>query len=192
MAITITGDSINSNTDLNIQPGNSGNPLYYYTNGIRYSDRTPAFNAAGTTGWLYGNNVGGGNGNYEMASAFAWTWNQRGQGSYGMNSNGRYYAPVSGRYYFYCSTYAYNDNNSTNYVHFNFGKNNGFGWNNGRTPHTIYMHATPYNHNDGIVCHSTMYLSQGEFCSIKNPYWNSNNSSRMYSSYTLFCGALIG
>lgn len=192
MAITITGDNIISNTDLNIQPGGSGNPLYYYANGVRYSDRTPAFIACGQAGWLYGNQVGGGNGSYEMGSAFSWTWSQRGQGSYGMNSLGRYYAPIDGRYYFYASTYAYNDNNSTNYVHWSFGRNGGFGWNNGRTPHTMYMHATPYNHDDGIVVSATMALSQGQFVSIQNPYWNSNNVSRFYGTYTIFCGALIG
>jgi len=192
MAITFTSDNIISNTDLYIRPGSSGYPLYYSTEGIRFSDRMPAFNAAGTTGWLYGNQVGGGNGNYEMGSAFGWTWEQRGQGSYGFDSNGRYYAPISGYYYFYFSTYFHNDNNSYNYIHLNFVKNDGYGWNNGRTPHNIYGHGTPYTYEDGIVVSCNMYLNQGETCAIRPPYWNSNNASRIYASHSTFSGCLIG
>jgi len=194
MAITITSNNVISNTDLRFRPGNTDYPLYYYSNGPRYSDRTPAFTAEGTAGWLYHNNMSGGAsaGNAVFANAMGWNWQQQGAGSYGMNSNGRYYAPLSGYYYFYFSTYFHNDNNSTNYIHLNFVKNDGYGWNNGRTPHNIYGHGTPYTYEDGIVVSCNMYLGQGEYCAIRPPYWNSNNQSRIYASHSTFSGCLIG
>jgi hypothetical protein len=192
MPITITGNQIISNVDLNIRPNGVQSPLSYLTNGARFSNRTPAFTAIGTVGaWRYRDNFGQG-ANPEINSVVGWTWTQQGAGSFGMNSNGRYFAPVTGRYYFYFSTYAYNDNNATSsYMHLHFTKNSGYGWNNGRQPHNIYMHATPINHEDGIVVSCNMQLNQGEYCVVR-PYWNTGNASRIFASYTMFAGALIG
>lgn len=188
MAITFTSDNIISNTDLNIQPGGSGNPLYFYSNGPRYSDRTPAFYASGTVGWLYGGQIGN---NAQWGSVFGWTSTQRGAGGYGFNNgNGRYTAPVTGRYYFYASTYFYNDNNSYSYIHFMFGKNGAINFNNGRAPYSIFAHGNSYNHSDGIVHSTNVDLSQGQYMTIQCP-WNTG-TTRCLGAHTLFCGALIG
>jgi hypothetical protein len=189
MPITIGPNNISSDGDLDIRPNNVRS-LYYYSNGQRISDRTPAFTAIGTADWRYRDQFGQG-ANPEINGTMGWTWNQQGAGSFGMNGNGRYYAPVTGRYYFYFSAYAYNDNNSTSsYMHLFMTKNSGYNWNNGRQPHNIYMHATPYNHEDGIVVSCNMQLNQGEYCVVK-PYWNAT-SSRIYCAHSMFAGALIG
>lgn len=190
MAITLGPNSIVSNTDLDIRPNNIRS-LYYFTTGQRISDRTPAFTAIGTVGdWRYRNQFTQGP-NPEINNTVGWTWNQQGAGSFGMSTNGRYTAPVTGRYYFYFSTYGYNDNNSTTgYAHWFFAKNSGYGWNNGRTPHNIFWHGTPYNYENGIVMSCNMQLNQGEYCVVK-PYWN-GNTTRILASHTMFAGALIG
>ena len=190
MPITIGSNSITSNVDLDIRPNNVRS-LYYFTTGQRITDRTPAFTAIGTVGdWRYRDQFGQGS-QPEINGTVGWTWNQQGAGSYGMNSNGRYFAPVTGQYYFYFSTYAYNDNNSTgSYMHLYFTKNSGYNWNNGRQPHNMFMHATPYNHDDGIVTSCYMQLNEGQYCVVR-PYWNAN-SSRILASHTMFAGALIG
>ena len=189
MSINFTSDGINSNTNLAIRPNSVNDNLYYYANGSRYSARTPAFHAAGTSGWTYGGQIGGSN--VEWGSALGWTNTQQGAGSYGFNnSQGRYYAPVTGRYYFYASTYFYNDNNSYNYIHFMFGKNGSVSFNNGRSPYSIFAHGTPNNHVDGIVHSTNVDLSQGQYMTIQTP-WNVG-VTRAYGNYTLFCGALIG
>lgn len=189
MAVTLTNDNIISSTDLSIRPGSTTYPLLWYSDGGRFSDRTPAFNASGTTGWRYGQQFGQGR-NPEINSVIGWTWRQQGAGSYGMRSNGRYYAPVSGRYYFHFSSYVYNDNRSYNYQHWFFALNSGYGWNQGGTPHNIHCHFTPKYHEDGVIATCTMYLNQGQYCVVR-PYWNVG-ATRMYGAHTMFCGALIG
>jgi hypothetical protein len=189
MAITLGPNNIISNTDLRFRPGNTDYPLYYYTNGVRYTDKRPAFWAMGTVGWLYGNQVGN---NAQWGSVFGWTSGGTGWGSYGFNnSQGRFYAPLTGRYYFYASTYHYNDNNSYEYMHFMFGKNGGIGFNNGRSPYSIYGHGSNYNHIDGDVHATNVQLNQGEYMTIQSP-WNIGGNQRVYASHTLFCGCLVG
>jgi len=189
MAITFTSSNIISDTDLRIRPGNVDYPLYYYTNGVRYTNRKPAFTAMGTVGWLYGNQIGNG---AQWGSVFGWTSSQTGAGSYGYNnSQGRYYAPVSGRYYFYTSTYHYNNNNSYEYIHYMFGKNGTTAFNNGRNPYSIYGHGTSYNRADGMVHSTNVYLAQGQYMSIQSP-WNVGGNQRVYAAHTVFSGCLVG
>lgn len=189
MAITITSDNIISNTDLRFRPGNVDYPLYYYADGRRYTDRRPAFWAMGTVGWLYGNQVGN---NAQWGSVFGWTSGGSGWGSYGFNnSQGRFYAPLTGRYYFYASTYHYNDNNSYEYIHFMFGKNGSISFNNGRSPYSIFGHGSNYNHIDGDTHATNVQLNQGEYMTIQSP-WNIGGNQRVYAAHTLFCGCLVG
>ena len=188
MAISITSDNIISDGLLNIRPNGVEYPLYYYANGARYSTKQPAFYASGNVGWLYGGQIGN---NAEWGSVFNWTSTQQGAGSYGFtNGNGRFYAPISGRYYFYAQSYMYNDNNSYNYIHFMFAKNGSLSFNNGRSPYSIYGHGTPYNHIDGINHSTNMDLTQGQYATIQSP-WNTG-ATRVYASHTLFCGVLVG
>jgi hypothetical protein len=154
----------------------------------------PAFQAAGTGGaWRYfvantWNEVG-------VTIAFDWTWYQRGNAGGGMNSNGRYYAPKSGYYYFHSDFYTLCDtNNTANYVHLLFGINGNVSWNNGRTPYTIYGHGnsqgvgSAYPHGPNIS--AIMFLSEGQYCS---PYFYKGNSgnTRVYTDHSFFCGHLI-
>lgn len=188
MAITITSDNIISSDLLNIRPNGVQYPLYYHANGTRYSSLTPAFTASGQGGWLYGGQIGNG---AEWGSIFSWNSIQQGAGSYGFNnSQGRFYAPVTGRYYFYASTYFYNDNNSYSYIHFMFGKNGSISFNNGRSPYSIFGHGNNNNHADGVVHSTNVDLVQGQYMTIQTP-WNVG-TTRAYASHTLYCGALIG
>jgi len=187
MAITITGSNIISDGLMNIRPNSAQYPLYYYADGRRYSNLTPAFYASPTVGWIYGGQIGNG---AEWGSVMGWTWTQQGAGSYGFNSQGRFYAPVTGRYYFYASTYLYNDNNSYNYIHFMFGKNGSISFNNGRSPYSMFAHGNSYNHGDGVVHSTNVDLSQGQYMTIQTP-WNVG-ATRVYGAHTIFCGALIG
>lgn len=150
----------------------------------------PAFNASGTTGWLYSPSFGG-PGWCEIGSAMAWTVSQQGAGSYGFNtSTGRYTAPIAGKYYFYASTYYRNDNNSTaNYIHFLLSANGNQSWNVGNTPYNIYSHGELQYYSDGISVSGIINLAAGDYVSLR-PYWAGTNG-RMYSDYTLFCGYLI-
>lgn len=188
MAITITDQSIISNTDLNIRPNGAQSPLSYFTDGARFSNRSPAFTASGTNAWIYGGQIGNG---AEWGAILGWTSVQQGAGSYGFNnSQGRFYAPVTGRYYFYTSTYMYNDNNSYNYIHFMFGKNGSIAFNNGRSPYSIFAHGNSYNHADGVTHSTNVDLVQGQYMTIQSP-WNTG-ATRIYGAHTIFCGALIG
>ena len=150
----------------------------------------PAFNASGTTGWLYSNSFGS-PGWLEIGSAMAWTVTQQGAGSYGFStSTGRYTAPVAGKYYFYASTYYRNDANSTaNYIHYLFGVNGNQSWNVGGTPYNIYSHGEAQYYSDGISVSAIINLGVGDYVSIR-PYW-AGTQGRMYSDYSLFCGYLI-
>ena len=189
MTIEIGSNYLQSNTNLDINPEGT-TVVSYLTNGLRSgNNKVPAFMATGNGGWYYRNQLGGSD--TEWAN-IGWQVSQQSPGSYGFNtSQGRYYAPISGRYYFYASSYFYCNTNSTNcYMHFMFGLNGNRAFNNGRQPYSIYAHGTPYNHSDGIVHSTNVYLAQGQYMSLKTP-WASNNS-RVHGNYTLFCGCFLG
>lgn len=190
MAITIGSNYIRSNTDLRIQPAGT-EVAYYLTNGLRRSNnRVPAFNASGNGGWRYRDQLGG-NDNDGWGN-IQWQVSQQGAGGFGFQTGtGRYFAPVTGRYYFFASSYMYCDNNSTGcYMHFMFSVNGNKAFNNGRNPYSIYGHGTPYNHVDGIVHSTNVSLTQGQYVSIRSPW--ASNSSRVHGNHTLFCGCFLG
>jgi len=192
MAITIGSNYIAASSDLNMQPGGT-TTAYYNTQAIRSGNsRTPAFNAAGTNGWRYRDQMGGNGAEWTGGRIGGWAVQQQGAGSYGFNaSQGRYYAPITGRYYFYAQTYMRCDNNATNcYIHFMFGVNGNRAYNNGRNPYNIYSHGTQNNYPDGINTSVSINLSAGQYISLIPP-WASNNS-RIYGAHTIFCGGLIG
>jgi len=193
MAITIGPSYIQSSGNMDMRVSTSNIVERFYNGYAGGNDYQPAFNAHGTVGWTYypsgwnelGSSVG-----------FSPTWYQKGAGSYGMNSNGRYYAPKTGYYYFHCDLYTLNDDNSTaNYGHLQFARNGSLGWNNGRVPYTIYGHGnargigSAYPHGPNIS--SILYLSEGQYCSI---YWYSpgRGTTRYYGNHSFFCGHLIG
>jgi len=152
----------------------------------------PAFNANGSGAWLYAASFGGGGAWRELGSPIGWGVTQQGAGSYGFStSTGRYTAPVAGKYYFHSSTYYLIDSNSTSgYIHYQLAINGNVTWNNSRTPYNIYGHGELANYSDGINVSAIMSLGVGDYVSII-PYWASS-IGRLYGSYTLFCGYLIG
>lgn len=198
MAITIggNGDRITCDTNMDLRVNTSTVVENFYNGFAGGNPNQPAFNAHGTAGaWRYLSantwNELGVTGNM----IFNWTWYQKGQGSYGMNSNGRYFAPRSGYYYFHCDFYQLQDtNNTANYTHLVFGINSNVSWNNGRVPYTIYGHGnsqgvgSAYAHGPNIS--AIMYLSEGQYCS---PYMYKGNSgnTRIYTDHSFFCGHLI-
>ena len=152
----------------------------------------PAFNANGSGAWIYPSSFGGGNAWRELGSPIGWGVTQQGAGSYGFStSTGRYTAPVAGKYYFHSSTYYNIDSNSTSgYIHYQLAINGNVTWNNSRTPYNIYGHGELANHSDGINVSAIMSLGVGDYASVI-PYWG-GTIGKLYGSYTLFCGYLIG
>jgi hypothetical protein len=150
---------------------------------------TVAFQADGTTGWLYNNSFGG-TGWREIGSAFGWSARERG-GSNFNNSAGIFTAPVSGFYHFQFQTYGHNDNAGTgNYIHLSFGRNGGVAFAGGRTPHGMFAHGTtngPYPH--GIIMDLSTYLNASDNIRVYT-YWNSNGM-RFHSSHSTFAGYLV-
>ena len=194
MAITIGSNYIRSNTDLQMRVNNGTTVAIYNTNGTRYSNsRVPAFYASGQGGWYYSGQMGGDNAEWIDSNISGWTWqvSQQNAGSYGFSA-GRYYAPISGRYYFYASTYMYCDTNSTAcYMHFLFARNGGTGYNaTGRTPYSIYGHGTQNNYVDGVVQGTEMNLTQGQYCVIECR--GQRNNSRTHGNHTYFAGCFLG
>lgn len=149
----------------------------------------PSFVASGTlASWLYSTNFGG-TGWREIGSQMGYTSTQVGTGF--NNSTGRFTAQLAGHYYFYSQAYYYNDNNSTSgYIHYGFGKNGTDAWNEGYTPLNIYGHGAVANHVDGIHCHAIMHLNVGDYVSVR-PYWG-GTVGRLYSNYFLFTGMFLG
>jgi hypothetical protein len=152
----------------------------------------PAFNANGSGAWIYPSSFGGGGAWRELGSPVGWGVTQQGAGSYGFStSTGRYTAPVAGKYYFHSSAYYNIDSNSTSgYIHYQLAVNGNVTWNNSRTPYNIYGHGELAQHSDGINVSAIMSLGVGDYVSII-PYWG-GTIGRIYGSYTLFCGYLIG
>lgn len=191
MSITIGPDYVSSNSDLLIQPSGT-TAVNFSTSGTRTSSKVPAFNCSGSGGWYYKAQMADAN-EWIEANISGWTWsvNQQGAGAYGFDK-GRYYAPVSGRYYFYASSYMYCDTNATScYLHFQLAKNGTIGYSSvGRTPYNIYGHGTGNGYVDGIVTAAEMVLTQGQYVSIVTPGQRAN--SRTHGNHTLFCGCLMG
>lgn len=188
MAITIGSNYVRSNTTLGIRPNNT-EVASYLTNGMRSGSKMPAFVATGNGGWYYRDQLGGSNTNWTQ---IGWQVDQQNAGSYGFNtSQGRYYAPVTGRYFIYGSSYMYCNTNSTScYMHFMFGVNGSRNFNNGREPYSIYGHGTPNNYVDGIVHSTNIQLSQGQYISFLTPW--ASSQSRVHGNHTLFCGCFLG
>lgn len=197
MAIVLgeSGNTIRCDGNMTLQVSTSTNVETFFNNVAGGNANQPAFQACGTGGaWRYfaantWNEVG-------VTIPFGWTWFQRGNSGGGMNSNGRYFAPKSGYYYFHCDFYQYQDtNNTANYTHLVFGINSNVSWNNGRVPYTIYGHGNSQGvgaaHCHGPNISAIMYLSEGQYCS---PYFYKGNSgsTRIYTEHSFFCGHLIG
>lgn len=151
----------------------------------------PAFNANGSGAWIYASSFGGA-GWRELGSPIGWGVSQQGAGSYGFStSTGRYTAPIAGKYYIHSSTYYNIDSNSTSgYIHYQLAINGNVSWNVGQTPYNIYGHGELANHSDGINVSGIMSLGVGDYVSLI-PYWG-GTIGKLYGSYTLFCGYLIG
>lgn len=197
MAITVggSGNRITGDSDYGIQVNNSTEVERLYTNYLKGNSNNPAFIYHGNGGWRYFT----ANTWNEMNGTRMGTWqgSQRGAGGYGFNtSEGRYYAPVSGYYYFHCDFYVLCDNNTTNnYIHLLFGRNNNSGWAvGGRTPYIIHGHGnrrgvgSDYPHGPNIS--AVMYLSQGQYCNIR--IYKANSSTvRYHGNHSFWTGHLI-
>jgi hypothetical protein len=193
MAISINGSQIIANGNMDMRVSTSTVVERFYNGFMGGNDQQPAFNYHGTSGWQYYsanswnemlNNFWGGLAGY-----------QKGAGSYGMNANWRYYAPRSGYYYFHVDLYTLCDtNNTANYTHLTFARNNNLSWNNGRLPYTIYGHGNNRgagsSYPAGPNISAVMYLDEGQYCSVYNYKGNSGNT-RYYASHSFFCGHLI-
>lgn len=192
MPITIGSNYIQSTGNMDMRVSTSNIVERFYNGFAGGNDYQPAFVATGTVGWTY---YGGGWNELGVNVGYSPTWYQKGAGSYGFNSNGRYYAPRSGYYYFHSDLYTLNDDNSTsNYGHHQFAINGSLGWNNGRVPYTIYGHGnsqgvgSAYPHGPNIS--AIMFLSEGQYCS---QYWYSpgRGRTRYYGAHSFFYGHLI-
>lgn len=192
MAITVSGSTINSNSDWTLRSNTSTTVETIRNNYAQGNQNTPAFCYHGNGGWRYFSrstwNV--------MDNGRMGTWNgfQRASGGYGF-TNGRYYAPVTGYYYFHCDFYQYNNDGGTNnYTHMLFGRNNGNGWAvGGRTPYIIHGHGGPrggaqYPHGPNIS--AVMRLTQGQYCNIRI-YHNTSGQARYHGNHSFFCGHLL-
>lgn len=193
MAITITGSQIIGSGNMDMRVSTSNIVERFYNGFMGGNDYQPAFNYHGTNGWVYysantwnemRDNYWGGLAGY-----------QKGAGSYGMNSNWRYYAPRSGYYYFHTDLYTLCDtNNTANYTHLTFARNGDLNWNNGRLPYTIYGHGNNRgagsSYPAGPNISAVMYLDEGQYCSVYNYKGNSGNT-RVYMAHSFFCGHLI-
>ena len=191
MAITISGNTISSNEATTTF--NTYNSVFAQQVNNSYGRRTqyPSFNAANTNdSWRYSGQMSGAGWRQvtEWGTGNSWIWTQTAPGSYGMNSNGRYYAPVSGYYQFGMVVYYLDDANSYSYTHMNFGKNGGLNFNNGRHGHSIFNYPSHGSYAHGINCENIIYLSQGEYASPQ-PYMN-NASQRIYHGHFGFFGHL--
>lgn len=196
MPITLGGQGRNVSCDTNMDLRvNTSTTVETFLNGFASGNpNQPAFQSCGTGGaWRYlvantWNEIG-------VTVAFNWTWYQRGNSGGGMNTNGRYFAPKTGYYYFHCDIYTLCDtNNTANYTHLVFGINGNISWNNGRVPYTMFGHGNQqgvgaaYPHGPNIS--AIMFLSEGQYCS---PYMYKGNSTntRIYTDHSFFCGHLI-
>jgi hypothetical protein len=198
-APALTGTS-NTNAGINFPGTNqvaistSGtNRLTFDSNARPRNPHQPVFYASGNGGWFYNNSFptnNSGGGWREIINGWAWQIAAQ-QGGSNFTSTGRFTAPVAGYYYFYASTYHYNDSNSTNgYMHWNIGRNSAIGaGNTGRAPHTIYAHAVPSHLSPGVMVSISMYMNAGDYASIC-PFMAA--VARIHGSHSLFCGYLIG
>jgi hypothetical protein len=180
--IRIEGDTIS------IQAAGT-NRLTFDSTGRPVESARPAFLASGNGGWRYANSYGG-PGSWRELDDMAWNYTTT--GGITTSNNCRVTAPVSGFYYFYLSTYWYNDANNTNgYTHWNIGVNSAVGTSvTGRTPHSMYSHGQNNNHCPGIMVTLVTYLNAGQYASPQ-PYWG-GNQGRHHGDHSFWAGYLIG
>lgn len=197
MAITVgtSGNRITGDSDFGIQVNTSTEVERIYSNTLSGNQNNPAFMYHGNGGWRYftantWNEMDGG----RMGT---WQGSQRAANGYGFNtSQGRYYAPITGYYYFHCDIYILCDtNNTNNYFHLLFARNNNQGWTvGGRTPYIIHGHGnfrgvgSTYPHGPNIS--AVMYLTQGQYCNIRIYKGNSGNT-RYHGNHSFFGGHFI-
>lgn len=191
MAITISGNTISSNEGSTTF--NTYNTSFVQEVSSTFGRRTqyPSFNAANAyDAWMYSGQMSGAGWRQttEWNTGNSWIWTQTAPGGFGMNANGRYYAPVSGYYQFGMVIYYLDDANSYSYTHMNFGKNGGLNYNNGRHGHSIFNHPSHGSYAKGINCENIMYLDQGQYASPQ-PYMN-GASQRIYQGHFGFFGHL--
>lgn len=197
MAIVIggNGNRITGDSDYGIQVNTSTEVERVYSTNLRGNPNNPAFIYHGNGGWRYFT----ANTWNEMNGSRMGTWvgTQRGPGSYGFNtSQGRYYAPLTGYYYFHCDFYVLADTNNTqNYIHLLFGRNGGVGWNvGGRVPYIIHAHgndrAVGSAYPDGPNISAVMFLSEGQYCSV-NIYKANSSNVRYHGNHSFFGGHFI-
>lgn len=194
MAITLGPNFIRSSGNMDMRVSTSNVVERFYNGYMGGNDYQPAFIYHGTSTWTY-------------LSANTWneftngrwgspTGQQKGAGSYGMNSNFRYYAPRTGYYYLHCDIYTLCDtNNTANYVHLLFGRNGSVSWPaSSRTPYTIYGHGNNRgagsSYPSGPNISAVMYLSEGQYASVYMYKGNSTNT-RFYGNHSFFCGHLV-
>lgn len=191
MAISISGNTISSNEATTTFYTNGGTYVQEVNNSWGRRTNYPSFNAAiAYDAWRYSGQMSGAGWRQttEWGTGDAWTWTQTGAGSYGMSSNGRYYAPVSGYYQFGMVVYYLDDANSYSYTHMNFGKNGGLNYNNSRHGHSIFNYPSHGSYSHGINMESIIYCDQGQYV-CPQPYLN-GASQRIYMGHFGFFGHL--
>lgn len=182
--------------DITTAGGNLNNFIKSGSNIMHTQPNMPAFHASGNGGWYYGNSFGGVGRWTELnnlQSGGGWTWQIGAQkGGSNLAPSGRFTAPVAGWYSFYSQGYAYNDtNNSAAYTHWVVGLNgsNATDRTTGRSPHTLYGHATSANYIPGIMATLEIYMNAGDYTA---PYAYMAPSFRCHGDHALWCGYLIG
>lgn len=182
--------------DITTAGGNINNFIKSGSNIMHTQPNMPAFHACGNGGWYYGNSFGG-TGRWtelnNLQPGGGWTWQIGAQkGGSNLSTNGRFTAPVAGWYSFYSQGYAYNDtNNSSSYTHWVVGLNgsNATDRTTGRSPHTLYGHATSANYIPGIMATLEIYMNAGDYTA---PYAYMAPGFRCHGDHALWCGYLIG
>ena len=197
MAITISGNTISSNTtDITFYTNNSSYVQQVNSTTGRRSEY-PSFTACCTyDGWRYGGQLGGVSGwrdagNWGINNYFSVS--QRAAGSYGFQTGTcRYFAQVSGYYMFGMNMYAGNDSSdSRGYFHNNFLKNGGTSYNGGgRHGHSIFGHDCHNFYVEGVTTENVIYCDQGQYVT-PGPHWGGGGQQRIYMGHFQFYGHLL-
>lgn len=180
--INIEGDTISIRTA-------GTNRLVFDSTGRPVESARPAFLASGNGGWRYANSYGG-PGSWRELDDMAWNYNT--SGGITTSNNCRVTVPVSGFYYFYLTTYWYNDANNTNgYTHWNIAINSNVSTSvTGRTPHSIFSHGQPAHHTPGLMVGLITFMNAGQYATPQ-PYWG-GNQGRHHGDHSYWAGFLIG
>jgi hypothetical protein len=165
-----------------------------FLQGTSQTAGTPMFQANGTAGWLYNNQMGQPSSTWSpiTGTGFGWNVNQRGGTNFD-TGNGRFTAPVAGHYNFQWLGYQHNDTSwtsTTGHMHMTLSKNGGTSPGGGPTPHGIWAHGngSPYPH--GLSWQIDTYMAAGDYANIMC-YWT-NNNNRFHAAHSFFNGHLIG